>query len=292
MLLLSRLTLALSRVHPLAYLLTFLIAIPAFASLYSIVAPQGFYAPYERYEPRAVSDLRQLDSILEGVLRRSLEAGTGQELALGNWKLDLTSLHVGEVYSADGRKLSFRLSFSAGDVEKPGGTRQARWSIIVTVPEHPDHTIVSDSNVVTTYRIPEVDFAKYASPFKEQYEELFKRVFSQRELASTPALALSGPEELSLQRFLLGVRGDPSTVNASLTRMIYLSAVVITTLGFGDILPVTSEARILVATEAITGIVFAGLFLNALAYHAIASLGYKRGEHAEAGHDRRRRLIF
>jgi len=46
--------------------------------------------------------------------------------------------------------------------------------------------------------------------------------------------------------------------------MFYLSAVTITTLGFGDIVPITTLARLVVASEAIIGIIIIGLFLNAL----------------------------
>ncbi len=52
---------------------------------------------------------------------------------------------------------------------------------------------------------------------------------------------------------------------ANFPRMLYLSAVTVTTVGYGDIVPVTDEARIAVASEAILGIVVIGLFLNGLA---------------------------
>jgi Ion channel len=45
--------------------------------------------------------------------------------------------------------------------------------------------------------------------------------------------------------------------------MIYLSAVVQTTLSFGDLVPMTTAARIVVAIQAIFGIAIAGFFLNA-----------------------------
>lgn len=51
-------------------------------------------------------------------------------------------------------------------------------------------------------------------------------------------------------------------------RMLYLSAVTITTLGYGDIVPITTRSRLYISLEAILGIVTVGLFLNALAYEA------------------------
>lgn len=47
-------------------------------------------------------------------------------------------------------------------------------------------------------------------------------------------------------------------------RMFYFSAVTITTLGYGDIVPISDHARMLVATESILGIILIGLFFNAL----------------------------
>ncbi len=48
-------------------------------------------------------------------------------------------------------------------------------------------------------------------------------------------------------------------------RMLYFSAVTITTLGFGDIAPLTNRARMLVAFESIFGIIIIGLFVSSLA---------------------------
>jgi hypothetical protein len=59
--------------------------------------------------------------------------------------------------------------------------------------------------------------------------------------------------------------GNPKEASGLLIRMCYLSAVTITTLGFGDITPVSSIARALVGFEAVLGVVLIGLFLNAVA---------------------------
>ena len=46
--------------------------------------------------------------------------------------------------------------------------------------------------------------------------------------------------------------------------MFYLSTVTITTLGYGEIVPITTPARLLVAFEAFLGTVIIGLYLWAL----------------------------
>ena len=45
---------------------------------------------------------------------------------------------------------------------------------------------------------------------------------------------------------------------------LYFSIVTITTLGFGDLFPTNDWGRFLVCLEAIVGIIFVGLFLNAV----------------------------
>jgi len=68
-----------------------------------------------------------------------------------------------------------------------------------------------------------------------------------------------------LQRLSTAGTGDPKEASGLLIRMCYFSATTITTLGFGDITPVTTVARVLAGIEAVTGVVLIGLFLNAVA---------------------------
>ena len=48
-------------------------------------------------------------------------------------------------------------------------------------------------------------------------------------------------------------------------RMFYLSAVTITTLGYGDIVPINLYTRLIISIESILGIILIGLFLNSIA---------------------------
>lgn len=79
------------------------------------------------------------------------------------------------------------------------------------------------------------------------------------------------PKDLQRQitEYLAANKGFPSGTTGSFFRMFYFSAITITTVGYGDIVPITPLARILVASEAILGVVIAGLFLNALAQKLI-----------------------
>jgi hypothetical protein len=68
----------------------------------------------------------------------------------------------------------------------------------------------------------------------------------------------------AMSHFINGDSGFTSDVSDNFQRMLYFSAVTITTLGFGDIVPITTAARRLVTCEAVFGVVMIGLFLNSL----------------------------
>ncbi len=83
-------------------------------------------------------------------------------------------------------------------------------------------------------------------------------------LLTDGSLLLNAHEEQLLGDFEKAINGDPTEFRHSIVRMTYFSAVTVTTLGYGDIVPIADAARTLVALEAVLGVVLAGLFLNAL----------------------------
>jgi hypothetical protein len=70
---------------------------------------------------------------------------------------------------------------------------------------------------------------------------------------------------IAIERLSSEGGSDPKEASGLWPRMCYFSAITITTLGFGDITPVSSWARLLVGSEAVSGVVLIGLFLNAIA---------------------------
>jgi hypothetical protein len=60
------------------------------------------------------------------------------------------------------------------------------------------------------------------------------------------------------------IMGESGKLTSNIFRMLYFSFVTITTIGYGDILPITDEMRILIALEAILGTVISGGFLWSL----------------------------
>ena len=78
------------------------------------------------------------------------------------------------------------------------------------------------------------------------------------------SLVVDGATARDITRVTAAFQGDPSQASGLYLRMLYLSATTITTLGIGDIQPISSAARTWVSAEAILGIVLAGLFLSAI----------------------------
>jgi hypothetical protein len=80
-----------------------------------------------------------------------------------------------------------------------------------------------------------------------------------------PDMPITPAELNKIQQVSDAAKGTVSGLPDQFVRMLYFSAVSATTLGFGDIVPVTTVSRLLVTLEAIFGVVFVGLFLNSLA---------------------------
>ncbi len=81
---------------------------------------------------------------------------------------------------------------------------------------------------------------------------------------NTAGLNLTLSQVRQLRALVDAVKGDPAAIRGSYLRMLYMSASTITTVGFGDVVPVSTRARLLVGSEAVAGVVCAGLFVNAL----------------------------
>jgi len=78
------------------------------------------------------------------------------------------------------------------------------------------------------------------------------------------ALHIDSETEDKLQSLIKANKGFPAKTAGSFFRMMYLSATTLTTLGLGDITPISNWARFLITLETILGIVFMGLFVNSL----------------------------
>jgi len=88
--------------------------------------------------------------------------------------------------------------------------------------------------------------------------------YTQYKYGELRSMHISIPRKLyrKINSFVYGVNGY--SFRDDYWSLFYLSTVTITTLGFGDIVPITRTGRLLVSSEAILGVIIIGLFLNAL----------------------------
>ena len=80
-----------------------------------------------------------------------------------------------------------------------------------------------------------------------------------------PAITLPYKPKILMFKYVRAMLGFPSDPYDNFLRMVYLSAVTLTTLGYGDIVPLTSWSRGITALEAVLGILIVGMFLNSVA---------------------------
>jgi hypothetical protein len=91
-----------------------------------------------------------------------------------------------------------------------------------------------------------------------------KKLMFSSSLTDMWSLLLEDPFDSDLEQFVKEADGFISENNDNFWRLIYFSAMTITTVGYGDIVPITPCARLLVTIEAIFGVVLIGFFLNSL----------------------------
>jgi len=93
--------------------------------------------------------------------------------------------------------------------------------------------------------------------------EEISRVFRPLPYENLPIIEINSIKS-DLKEYAGLIDGSPISFLDNYSRMFYLSSVTITTSGFGDIVPITNRARMIISIEALLGIIIAGLFLNAI----------------------------
>jgi hypothetical protein len=238
--------------------------IPIFAGLYCALPSNSFFAPYAHLEYVGQSDAYDAGVLIQGAIRRTMR-GRSVTLEDRGKKFDVREdmVSVQQMSAPDSARIAFDLLIGLSDenglvqVEIPLGMRATS-------------RILFDNK---NFRFLE-------------FENRDQRIFDDRPLMLAavqqllrptgvaeilgPSIELSDEQEKRLNMFFYGLAGDPIAVSGAYGRMLYFSSIVITTVGFGDIVPMNWVARTIVWIEAVLGVLVAGLFLNAAAHRAAA----------------------
>jgi len=244
--------------------------LPSFASLYYLMPSGSFYAPYAHLESSAAIDLTKIESVIEGALRRSLES---RAIVINEWKL--ARIVVLNPRSKDGTALELNIMgtfehANSGNKQPARSETQPAGVILpllmpagvgMLVGPHPDNT----ANISRPLFL---DVSTHPTSFQNIETEFYNQLLETPFFPAGRAVVLTRQEDAEITRFFDGWQGNPIAVSKAFPRMMYFSAMVLTTVGFGDIVPMTPLARLCVAAQAIIGIMLAGLFLNAIAHRA------------------------
>ena len=263
------------------YAFLYLLAIPVFAVIYSHL-PQDFYHSTIQYEEEFKQYKERILNLFATEMIAAFEKEQGAKVIkkkLGDitWDVHINTLSLGVLKLTDDRP-SFEMGLVVGVLH-----------------ENPKGDIDGYENFRLHYDVSILG-AKMRSAQGQEIDLKFatvKHLFDPSGLASAISLdlpiinlfqtynivATRPANEPYIRSVLLDIspelshlfdgfsseaQGLPAKVTGSYVRMLYFSVATITTLGFGDIVPITDTARLWVAVEGIWGIVFIGSFINSL----------------------------
>jgi hypothetical protein len=270
----------------LGYALVYLFCIPSFATIYYFL-PYHFYHSTIQYEQVLDKDADNILKEIRSEIIKTFKEEHGAEVIVSDgWTVDINELGIGslkakgdvvsfsmyvdfsknpkEIRSADGsaHAITRDVKPQIGEINIYLNDYKGAETIFIDKDKWPGITNLhllfpyeeKIGNITVDSRALPFDFFNNDSAFPNNFESAL--------------MPISNSLHEKIIGYAKGVSGFPSKTTGSYWRMLYLSAVTISTLGYGDILPITTTSRILLSAESIMGIVLIGLFLNSLAYEA------------------------
>lgn len=254
----------LASVPSLVYALLYIGLIPSFAILYYCALRNDFYHSTAQFEYGPMN--RAADHILLALRRSIVEnfKAVQPNSACKTWNVDVDSLGASRLRTDDDA-----VTFSLYVRLRSGGVEEGV-PLNLSFQFHPSISIWPNQGPAGR-----IDYFELIT--QHPYQPAFKGGLGSADLiacvfpaangsnAAPGLLRIPGALTSEIVRFSEAKRGFPTQIEGQFVRMLYLSASTITTLGFGDIVPLTTPARVAVSVEAVTGILVMGLFLNAVA---------------------------
>ena len=253
--------------RPRTWVVAYFVTILAFACLYRMEI-DGFFHSTVRYETSTMQQHGHLTRLLTeaivaqlGTNGREKPTDNGRVRLTDDWELLVGDIQVQDlVADQDGITYTVRAASAAPD----GITTVQNWFYLAM-------SMQSNALRLTTYpggrervtRITKVQ-RQAVDPGPPHVFDVYPPVGTGSDDPTIAYVDMSPDLESELIAFHAAINGLPAGIRGGFWRMLYLSAGTIATLGIGDILPIRSMTRILVAAESMIGIVIAGLFINSL----------------------------
>jgi hypothetical protein len=260
------------------YALLFLATIPLFAALYHYVLPEEFYSDTVIHETHYHRQVARLQADLQDTLILNLGATYGTyAVPLEDGRLfcvDRLQILTLAITGANTASLNLALPTAPVVPDVPRCSRETIDRVEVL------DAVIGFRHAFTdnVYSMPELPFGDQpalAIAFTStQAHDAAARLFppsprADAFVASRDSVlswtTISPATEQRARELFAATQGDPSSLPGGYWRMLYMSAIATTTTGFGDIVPITTRARIITIAEVFVGVVLVGLFLNALA---------------------------
>jgi hypothetical protein len=239
-------SLSAAAVPSLAWGMLYLLSIPVFAAIYTQFAGEFFHGTAV-HESSVAQDRAELEDRLRNSIITNFKSvhGESQQLAQGfNPHVRLSRL------STSSARQTTAFAF-----ETMGASVTAK---LVFADYESTKTVFYKLDVSGNGAIVENPHATFPCPFSLR-GSIFKD--------TDACMSIDFDTSKKIETYLDSLDGFPSALSGGhFWRMLYFSAVTITTLGYGDIVPLTTRARIVVTAQVIWGPLAFGLFLNSLAY--------------------------
>ena len=266
------------------FALIYLGVLLAFAVVYHMFVPRGFYHPTAHLEPslqaEATAILREIRAEMVGAIADGTDSA---RVELGSWRLDTSSITLSTL-QPDSLGFSFRLgAFAKKPIPRGEAVGVIDAYVRVSLEAISDRFRQLGRREWLYLPIEEVSLD---SAFRQDLTEgaVARRLFPERRSDSSWSLDESTGTlkvDMDLAGFLRcthalrrrlaalveGMRGFPSRVPGAFCRMLYVSASVMTSTTFGDVVPVTTAARGLVTLQAVLSVIIVGLFINSIAHY-------------------------
>ncbi len=257
-----------ANVPSLGYAFGFLLLIPFYAIVYSCL-PSHFYHSTVQFEREMHDEANDILNALRDSITLNFKRYHGTNLVTRNGLvLDSDTFFVCAL-----KPESIGVSFELQMMFRKD--TDLTWELItqprVTISLRENYSVYTPgSSEWTDFKLLTVDDGYYnafnairvvAFPL----QDIFPLRTEGRSIQNVPVLAIPRSLTEKIVGFVRSEKGQPITIRGRFLRMLYLSAVTITTLGYGDIVPITNTTRMLVSSEAVLGVVMIGLFLNSLA---------------------------
>jgi len=239
----------LNKIPPFVFAIIYILTIPSFAIIYTYGLPDQFYHNTVMLEASLAKDKVEIGALLSKELTQNFQNAHPNGYVAS--KRIIKSIECQDLQLSE-NKLVFDLFFNFNTLPALG------FPADIPINNDGPETEVDVDFVKTAIQN---DFMKDSLSF-HPINKLsgYKMMDSKVNFQTMFSFELN--EKIGL--YYKAYKGFPSNSSGSFFRMLYFSTTTITTLGFGDIVPISSTARGFTALEAIIGIILIGLYLNAL----------------------------